>query len=308
MLTRAAPRGARSEWCASCIMARGAAALIRIRCSPPPAMSCALPDTNTSTYYIPPAPAFTQSLEFLFLSEASLSPPDPAPLPAEFGASSAASEPSASSVPQTPLPPSEAPNSEAKRQSQPLLWMKITPDSLRPSRLLVHSSAGSLYVAHTPWLSRWDDYLHAGPPTSSDASPPPPVPPRSFRATLLVPKPSELPGVEPLPTCSRQSKLDAARRGRTAGVVGVVTLYDPCLGESLFVMSNAGPRAATTRGTYPVVAPGARPPPSRLHPASPRTRPPTSQQAIVMRPQPEILRSPATATLTFAATLRRALL
>ena len=109
---------------------------------------------------------------------------------------------------------------------------------MRPSRLFVHSSGGTIHLVDAPWLAQWADFLQ---PRAAAPPPPPSAPPRSFNAVHLLPRPGLPPssaGTEDAAVLNRYG-LDGKRR-RTAGVVGAVSLYDPYLGESLFVMSNAG--------------------------------------------------------------------
>jgi len=84
--------------------------------------------------------------------------------------------------------PSDA-EGPSPRGAEQMLWMRITLDAIRPSRLFVHGSSGDIFLVHAPWVAEWADYLQPAPDPLAKPVTPPAAPPRSFDALQLLPRP-----------------------------------------------------------------------------------------------------------------------
>ena len=133
------------------------------------------------------------------------------------------------------------------QHAEPLRWMHMTLDLLTTDRLFVHTSAGSLHVVHFPWLHDWARFLLAD-PTVTAAVATPPAPPRHCAVRSLIapaagcypPRRDVSPHLRDGEHVRSISLGRDVRSGSTAGVVGIVTVSDPRLGDVLFAVRNDG--------------------------------------------------------------------
>ena len=132
--------------------------------------------------------------------------------------------------------------STTRAGSEPLRWMRLTPDGLATDRVFVHTSAGALHLLRFPWLNDWALYLQRDdrdtePAPTSPMHGPPQTPPAECDSEQLL---SPLVPTAGGSLASTISSMPEARMQRTAGVVGVVTLRDPALGDAVLAMRNDG--------------------------------------------------------------------